>query len=45
MVISRLASEFDWKLASRNGFEFEKEAVFEGFWKVPDPLIRFKSRA
>lgn len=45
MVISRLAWEFDWRLAGSNGFDFEKEAAFEGFWKVPDPLIKFKSRA
>jgi len=44
-VIARLAWEFDWTLASDNNFEFEKEADFEGFWKVPDPLIKFKPRA
>lgn len=45
MVIARLAWEFDWTMASGDGFDFEKEATFEGFWKVPDPLIRFIPRA
>ncbi|KAL4894202.1 cytochrome P450 [Aspergillus ambiguus] len=45
MVIARLAWEFDWTMSSGDDFDFEKEATFEGFWKVPDPLIKFKSRA